>query len=274
MSAHGEELYVDECSGASSIISIQRLVKRFGDYTALDGIDLEVRSGQILGYVGPNGAGKTTTVRILLGMLAGFTGRVEVCGYNVATHPLEVKRRVGYVPENAALYDVLTPLEHLTFVGRLYGLSKEEVEHKAETLLELFGLGQEKSQRMTSFSKGMRQKVLIIAGLLHNPDLILMDEPLSGLDANTALIVKEILSELSHQGKTVFYCSHVLDVVERVCDRIVIIDHGKIIADGPFEALQEMSREPSLERIFTRLTSEGGQGAVARRFVAAIGGNG
>ncbi|HUU96171.1 MAG TPA: ABC transporter ATP-binding protein [Phycisphaerae bacterium] len=252
------------------IIRISALTKSFGSKEVLRGVDLEIAAGQILGYIGPNGAGKTTTVKILCGMLDGFGGRASVCGFDVAVQPLEVKRRIGYVPESAALYDALTPLEYLRFIGSLYGLAKAEVERRAAEMLELFELGDELDQRMSTFSKGMRQKVLITAGLIHNPDVIFMDEPLAGLDANSVVIVKEIITRLAGQGKTIFYCSHIMDVVERVCHRIAIIDEGKIIADGTFEELQAKSTAASLEKIFTQLTSAGGHAAVADRFIAAL----
>ena len=256
------------------IISIRGLSMAFGDKQVLRGIDLSVARGRILGYIGPNGAGKTTTVKILIGMLDGFGGEVSVCGHDVRTEPIAVKRCIGYVPESAALYEALTPMEYLRFVGRLYGLELAEVERRAREMLDLFGLSAEVDQRLSTFSKGMRQKVLIVAGVIHNPDVLFLDEPLSGLDANSAVTVKEILTQLARKGKTIFYCSHVMDVVERVCDRIVILNDGQIIADGSFEELQAKSTEASLERIFTQLTSEGGHEAVADRFIDALEGGG
>ena len=252
------------------IIRIQGLRKDFGSRPVLLGIDLEVLPGQILGYIGPNGAGKTTTVKILIGMLGSFTGQVDVCGFDVARSPIEVKKRIGYVPETAALYDALTAREFLTFVGQVHGITREETNRRAEGMLGLFSLAGDIDQRLSTFSKGMRQKVLIAASLIHNPELIIMDEPLSGLDANSAVIVKEILASLAEQGKTVFYCSHVMDVVERICDRIVILSGGRVIADGSFESLQNMSEEASLESIFTQLTSAGSHEAIAQQFLTVL----
>ena len=252
------------------IIRIRGLTKSYDTKPVLRGIDLDVAPGQILGYIGPNGAGKTTTVKILIGMLDGFGGEVRVCGHDVAADPLAVKRLIGYVPESAALYDSLTAMEFLGFVGRLHGIGDKEIERRAREMLELFDLKDEVDQRIATFSKGMRQKVLIVAGLLHDPAVIVLDEPLSGLDANSAVTIKEIISRLAARGRTIFYCSHVMDVVERVCDRIVIINDGAIIADGSFESLQSMNKEASLEHIFTQLTSEGGHDAVAERFIRAL----
>jgi ABC-2 type transport system ATP-binding protein len=162
-------------------------------------------------------------------------------------------------------------MEYLRFVGRLYGIGPDELEPRARRMLDLFDLSGEIDNRISTLSKGMRQKVLIVAGMIHNPDVLFLDEPLSGLDANSAVTVKEIVSQLARRGKTVFYCSHVMDVVERICDRIVIIDDGRIIADGTFEELQSMNKAASLENIFTQLTSEGGHKALADKFIQAIG---
>ena len=252
------------------IIRLRGLTKSFADKPVLRGIDLDIAPGQILGYIGPNGAGKTTTVKILIGMLDTFGGLAEVCGHNVAADPLAVKRRIGYVPESAALYESLTPMEYLRFVGQLHGLDTAEIERRAREMLDLFDLSGEVDNRLTTFSKGMRQKVLIVAGMIHNPDVLFLDEPLSGLDANSAVTVKEIIGRLAALGKTVFYCSHVMDVVERVCDRIVILSDGSIVADGSFQQLQAMNKEASLERIFTHLTSEGGHDVVADKFIRAF----
>jgi ABC-2 type transport system ATP-binding protein len=252
------------------LIRVQGLTKSFGAKPVLCGVDLEIPRGQIFGYIGPNGAGKTTTVRILCGMLDGFGGSATVCGHDVAREPLDVKRHLGYVPESGALYDALTPLEYLQFVGRLYGLPLGEISRRAVKLLGLFGLSAEVEQRLSTFSKGMRQKVLIVAGLLHDPELVFMDEPLAGLDANSVVIVKEVMTRLAAAGKTIFYCSHVMDVVERICHRIAIINEGRIIADGSFHELQAMNKAASLERIFTDLTSAGGHAVVADQFLRAL----
>lgn len=251
------------------IIQLQQLSKSFGRHTVLHGIDLEVPAGQVLGYIGPNGAGKSTTVKILAGMLDNFSGQATVCGFDVKKDPIEVKRRIGYIPESAALYDQLTPRQYLRFIGQLHDLDDDHVDRRVEDLLDVLDLSAQIDDPMSTYSKGMRQKVLIVSGLLHDPEVIFMDEPLSGLDANSVVIVKQVVARLAEHGKTVFYCSHVMDVVERVCDRIVIIDQGRIIADGSFEELQ---RAPggTLEGLFTQLTSAGGHDAVAKRFVELV----
>ena len=254
----------------SPTLQLHDLRMSYGSKEVLRGIDLTVAPGTILGYLGPNGAGKTTTVKILTGVLTGWSGQATVCGVEVAEDPLAVKRRIGYVPETAALYEALTPLEYLRFLAALHERSRSEAERRGRELLGLLGLGNELEARISSFSKGMRQKVLLVAGLIHDPEVLFLDEPLSGLDANTVVVVKEVLSRLAATGKTIFYCSHVMDVVERVCDRIVILDDGKIIADGSFEELRARAKGDSLEGIFTGLTSQGEQGEVADRFVQLL----
>jgi ABC-2 type transport system ATP-binding protein len=238
------------------IISIQGLRKQYGDKTVLNNINLEVAPGQIIGYIGPNGAGKSTTVKILTGIIQDYEGQVTVLGKNLRENVVEVKSKVGYIPELAELYDLLTPREYLTFIGKLYKLDDHTVEDRATRMLTSFGLIGNIDQRMDSFSKGMRQKVLITSGLLHNPSIVFMDEPLSGLDANAVILVKELLQALKQEGKTIFYCSHMMDVVEKVSDRIILINNGNIIADGTIEELRQGNSD-TLEQIFSRLTSNG-----------------
>jgi len=256
---------------AEPIITLRDLKKTYGGSVyVLKGIDLDIYPGQIIGYIGPNGAGKTTTVKILIGMLPDFEGEVQVLGCDMRERSLEVKNQIGYVPETAALYDVLTPLEYLHFIGEIYGLAATEINTRAQEMLRLFGLDDYINVRMNAFSKGMKQKVLISAGLIHDPAILFMDEPLAGLDANTSMVIKEILAQLAAKGKTIFYCSHVMDVVERICDRIIIIDKGDIIADGSFDELQAQNVGTSLERIFSSLTGSSGHADKAREIIATF----
>lgn len=250
-----------------SVISIVNLRKHYGGTYVLKGIDLSFEPGQIIGYIGPNGAGKSTTIKILTGIIPDFEGEVTISGLDVRSHPLEIKQRVGYIPEQAAIYEVLTPGEYLNFVGKLYGLEQAVIDKKSGELLRLFDLADKSDMRMNGFSKGMKQKVLLISGLMHNPEIIFLDEPLSGLDANAVILVKEILSQLRQAGKTIFYSSHIMDVVEKISDRIIIIDQGKIIADGTFETLKEKAHSGSLESVFTALTGNQEYNSVAEEFV-------
>jgi ABC-2 type transport system ATP-binding protein len=236
------------------VIETLSLKKRYADKYVLKGIDISIESGQVVGYIGPNGAGKSTTIKIISGITDDFEGEAKVFGLDVRKHALEIKQRIGYIPEQASLYEVLTPAEYLRFVGKLYGLKEETIQTKTSELLRLFDLSEKVNTRMNTFSKGMKQKVLLISGMMHNPEIIFLDEPLSGLDANAVILVKEILSQLKQSGKTIFYSSHIMDVVEKISDRIIIIDKGEVIADGSFETLQGLERKGSLEHIFTSLT--------------------
>jgi ABC-2 type transport system ATP-binding protein len=251
-------------------IKISNLQKAYGSSLVLKDVNLEVDSGEIIGYIGPNGAGKSTTIKILIGMIPDYAGSVEVMGLDVKANPLEVKRLIGYVPENASLYDTLSPMEYLRFLGSLYQLETDQIEEKATELLRLFALYDQRDDRMTTFSKGMKQKVLLISGILHNPEVIFLDEPLSGLDANAVILVKEILSQLKHAGKTIFYSSHIMDVVEKISDRIVLINKGTIIANGTFEELKSQRETGSLEQIFNQLTGNNEHVQLAEEFIQVM----
>lgn len=237
------------------IIRIINLNKYFGSKHVLKNISIDIDPGQVIGYIGPNGAGKSTTVKILVGLLSDYSGDVIVKGIDLKNNPLAVKSMIGFIPEMAELYDVLTPNEFLSLMGSLYNLPQDIVSERAERMLDAFGLAGNMDQRMDTFSKGMKQKVLIASGLLHNPEIIILDEPLSGLDANSVIIVKELIDKLAKSGKTIFYCSHMMDVVEKVSDRIILINEGNVIADGTFEELRTMQHKDSLEAIFAGLTA-------------------
>jgi ABC-2 type transport system ATP-binding protein len=251
------------------IITINNLSKNYGDKTVLNKISLEVYPGQIIGYIGPNGAGKSTTVKILTGVIQDYEGDIMVRGWDLRESVMKVKNIVGYIPELAELYDLLTPREYLHFIGQLYHMDQQLIEERAEKMLDSFGLLPNIDQRMDSFSKGMRQKVLITAGLLHNPSIVILDEPLSGLDANAVILVKELLQVLKQEGKTIFYCSHMMDVVEKVSDRIVLIDKGNIVANGTIEELR-MDTGDSLEQIFAKLTTSDNFNQKAGEFASAF----
>lgn len=253
------------------IISLKKLEKHYGDKQVLKGIDLDIYPGQVIGYIGPNGAGKSTTVKILCGLITDYEGEVMIDGINLKDDPIQIKSRIGYVPELAELYDVLTPSEFLGFMAALYNLPETVANERIPKIMAAFGLEANLHQRMDTFSKGMRQKVLISSGLLHNPDIIILDEPLSGLDANSVIIVKNLISKLAQDGKTVFYCSHMMDVVEKVSDRIVLINEGTVIADGSFEELKQQQGNQSLEKIFANLTAADSLSDAADQLMHAFG---
>lgn len=246
------------------------LTKRFDDFTAVDHLTLTVEPGEILGFLGPNGAGKSTTVKMLTGMLQPTQGTAEIAGYDILEHPMKVKQRIGYIPESGAMYESLTPAEYLDFVASLYHLDPELAESRFNDLLEVFGILHVRDQRMTEMSKGMKQKVLISSALIHRPDVLFLDEPLNGLDANAAMVVKELLKKLAAQGKTIFFCSHILEVVERICTRIIIIDKGQTIISGTARSITEDTDSSSLEDAFSRITGIRDAGDLSDDFLAAL----
>lgn len=254
------------------MLSLKDLTIRLGGKLVLNRINLDVYEGQIIGYIGPNGAGKSTTVKIMLGLIENYHGTVEIFDQDIAIGDHTYKRKIGYVAENAEIYDNLTANEYLTFVGELYGLDNQEAQTKARKLMHEFEMDHVFNQRISSFSKGMRQKVLIISSLLHDPDLLFLDEPLNGLDANSVMVIKEVLAQLAAQGKTIFYSSHIMDVVEKISNRIVLLADGEIAADGTFEELSEQNMEGSLEEIFNQLTGFDQHKEIAGNFVDIVSG--
>ncbi len=252
------------------IITLKNVFKNYGSKQVLKGIDLSVKPGEVIGYIGPNGAGKSTTVKILCGLISDFEGQVFIKGINIKEDPLTVKGLIGYVPELAELYEVLTPMEFLSLMGELYNIPEDIAKERSTKMLSAFGLAANLHQRMDTFSKGMRQKVLITSGLLHNPDIIILDEPLSGLDANSVIIVKELISKLAQEGKTIFYSSHMMDVVEKVSSRIILINEGVVVADGTFEDLKQQQGNQSLEKIFASLTSNEALNAASDQLLNAL----
>jgi ABC-2 type transport system ATP-binding protein len=236
------------------VIRTERLTKRYGEKPALTDLDLEVRPGEILGFLGPNGAGKSTTVKILAGLLRPTSGRAFVGGFDVVDRPLDAKRRLGFVPETPKLYESLSADAFLDVIGALHHLDPAIAGKRRTDLLELFDLADVRHQRLREFSKGMRQKVVIAAALLHQPDVLILDEPFDGLDANTALVMKTLLKEMAAKGTTILFSSHILDVVDRICSRIVIIHHGRQVAEGTADEIRRQTRCATLEEAFAQLT--------------------
>jgi ABC-2 type transport system ATP-binding protein len=237
------------------MISVRQLVKAYNETKALRSISFSVPAGQVCGLLGPNGAGKSTTVKILTGVLRPTAGEASVAGFDCVKDSLEVKKRIGYVPETGAVYSTLSANEYLALTGALHEMEPEEVAERSSRMLELFQIKDAADRRLDTLSKGMRQKVVISAALLHDPEVVLFDEPLSGLDANAALLIKDIVRGLADRGKTILYCSHILDVVERLCERVIILDRGEIVADGMTAELITSSRRGTLETLFRSLTA-------------------
>lgn len=236
----------------NSVVSVDGLNFSYGRKQVLHGVSFGIGTGEVVGLLGPNGAGKSTTLKILTGILVPGGGSVRIAGHLMPGEAVQAKKRVGYVPESAALFESLTAREFLELMGRLQEVPEESLQLRIDRFLGQFDLVG--YARLDEYSKGMRQKVLLSAALLHNPDIVMLDEPLSGLDVNASLMVRDLIAALAADGKTVLYSSHVLDVVERVCDRVLIIHDGHLIADGSLESLKTSTASGSLEDVFRQLT--------------------
>ncbi len=243
-------------SPASPAVLVRDLRKSYGLKAAVDGVDLEVPRGSFFGFLGPNGAGKSTTIRMLTGLIPADSGSIEILGFRLPEQELEVKKHIGLVPDESLLFDRLTGVEFLEFVGRMYGLPRPTAVERARGLMELFQL-QADRKIIAEYSKGMRKRIAMAASLIHHPDLFLMDEPFEGVDAVGARLMKDILIDQVRRGATIFLTSHVLEVVERLCDRVAIINHGKILTSGAMADLRAGSE--SLEDAFVRLVGAGHQ---------------
>jgi ABC-2 type transport system ATP-binding protein len=253
------------------MIRLDQLTKRYGEQEAVSGISLEIQPGQLVGLLGPNGAGKTTTIRMLTGMLAPTSGRAEVCGFDVLTQSLEIKRITGYVPESGAVFEALSGWEYLSLVAALYHLPREQAAERIVQFARFFEIEDSlRAKPLSAYSKGMRQKVVITSALLHNPRVVFFDEPLNGLDANATLSLKTLIQSLAREGKTIVYCSHLLDVVERMCERVIIIHEGRIVADGTVPELLQRTGAASLERAFNTLTATENLLARAEEFARVL----
>ncbi len=238
-----------------ALIQTLDLTKHYGQHRAVEGVEFAVHGGEIFGFLGPNGAGKTTTMRMIVGLLRPTRGRVFVAGHDVQAEPLLAKAAAGYVPEEPFLYPKLSGREFLRFVGDLYSVPAAQAERRAEELLRMFGLDDAADSPIDSYSHGMRQKTAIAAALVHDPRVLVLDEPTSGLDPKSARLIKDILRQMADRGAAVFLSTHILEIAERMCDRIGIINNGELIAVGTMDELRAMGAgETSLEEIFLKLT--------------------
>jgi len=247
---------VTETKAATEMLQLKGVVKRYGKFTAVAGVTLDVHRGEIFGFLGPNGAGKTTTIRMAAGVLRPSEGSIVIAGEDLRANPERAKSRVGYVPDRPFLYEKLSGGEFLRFVAGLWGKDGAEAEARADRLLELFQLAPWKNELIESYSHGMRQKLLISSALIHQPQLIVVDEPMVGLDPRSARILKDLLRAFVDQGGTVFLSTHTLEVAEALCDRIAIINKGEIIALGTMEELRAQAHAGGahLEEIFLKVT--------------------
>jgi ABC-2 type transport system ATP-binding protein len=252
------------------VVEVSQLRKDFDGKEVLRGIGFTLRRGEATGYLGPNGAGKSTTVKILAGLLRPGGGRVSVCGFDLAEQPLEIKRRVGYVPESAALYNSLTPHEYLSLVAELHHLDQAVAAQRIAQLLLAFQAAEAADHPIETLSKGTRQKILLSSALLHDPEVLLLDEPLNGLDVNAVLTFRRILETLLARGRVILFCSHILEVVERLCQRVLIIDRGRIVADDTTANLLARRQGGTLEAVFRELTRSADAEREALSFLGAL----
>jgi ABC-2 type transport system ATP-binding protein len=252
------------------VLELRHVSKRFRGIVAVDQVSFSARAGEITGYLGPNGSGKSTTMKMITGLIEMTSGEILFDGRRIENDPIAYKQRIGYVPEEPHLYAHLTGLEYLVMVGQLRGLPAKPTTERIEALLGLFSLHSDRHVPIASYSKGMRQKVLLSAALLHNPDLILLDEPFSGLDVTSVMVVRSLVQELARRGKVVLFSSHEMETVERVCSHVVILHRGKIVADDSIERLRELMALPTLEEIFSQLAVEQDTGAISRQIADVI----
>jgi ABC-2 type transport system ATP-binding protein len=240
------------------MIRLTQLTKNYGSFTAVQSIDLEVPRGQLFGFLGPNGAGKTTTLRMIAGILQPTSGTVEIGGVNIADDPVAAKMKLGFIPDRPFIYEKLTGAEFLRFVAGLYDQEGEQVEHRARELLALFDLEEWRDELVESYSHGMRQKLIISSAFVHRPEVIVVDEPMVGLDPKAARILKDLFREYTHRGHTIMMSTHTLEVAESMCDAIGIIQNGRIRACGSMDDLRKQTSAGSadLEDIFLKLTGE------------------
>jgi ABC-2 type transport system ATP-binding protein len=252
------------------MLEVKGLTKYYRSTPVVNDVSFIVRPGGVTGYLGPNGSGKSTTVKMITGLLEPSAGHVYLDGQNIRQNLTAFKRRLGYVPEEAFVYSYLTGLEYLQLIGRLRGLPEPVVNRKANDLLELFSLHPHRYATISAYSKGMKQRILISAALLHNPDLLILDEPLSGIDVTSALLFKHLLTQLAREGKMILYISHVLEVVEKVCARVMIIYRGRIMADDSVDRLRDLKHLPSLEEIFSQMVEHRDLESVAKDIVSVM----
>jgi len=252
------------------MLELRKVSKHFSGIPAVDDVSFSARPGEVTGYLGPNGSGKSTTMKMITGLIEMTLGHIFFQGRSIEDDPIAYRRRFGYVPEEPYLYNHLSGVEYLTMVSQLRNLPQRESSERIDGMLRLLSLYDDRHASISGYSKGMRQKVLIIAALLHNPDLVLLDEPFSGLDVGSSLVLRSLIQELAARGKVVLFCSHELDTVERICTRVVILHRGRLVADNTIEHLCSLMELPTLEGIFSQLAVEQDTESMARQMADLI----
>jgi len=252
------------------VLELRNVSKRFSGIVAVDSVSFSARPGEVTGYLGPNGSGKSTTMKMITGLIEMSSGAILFDGQPIQRDLIAYKRRMGYVPEEPHLYGHLSGLEYLVMVGQLRNLPDKRTADRIDSLLRLLSLHGDRHAPISAYSKGMRQKVLLSAALLHNPDLLLLDEPFSGLDVPTGLVLRSLIQELARRGKVILFSSHELETVERVCSHVVILHRGKIVADDSIARLRTLMALPTLEQIFSQLAVEQDTAAISREIADLI----
>lgn len=252
------------------MLELTGVTKYFGALAAVRDVTFSARAGEVLGYLGPNGSGKSTTVKMVTGLLAPSSGVISYQGRDIQEELLLHRRRIGYVPEAPELYTYLTGPEYLTLIGRLRQIDEALLDEKIDRFLRLWGIYDDRYASLSAYSKGMKQKILISAALLHDPDIVVLDEPSSGLDVGSTLVLKQLIKELAGAGKVVLYSSHVLEMVEQVCSSVVILRDGQVVASDQVERLRELMQQPSLEQVFTQLAVKQDVEQVAKDILEAM----
>lgn len=257
---------MDQYDSTAPMIVAEGLQKRYGDTVAVKGVDLAIAPGEIVGFLGPNGAGKTTTIKMLIGLLKPSAGTARIGGHDIQREPLKAKALLGYVPDQPFLPEKLSAREYIDFVAGLYQIDRAVARRRGEELLQLFGLTDRADELLGGYSHGMRQKAALTGALLHSPRAFFLDEPTVGLDPRSARLIKDILRDVSDRGTSVFMSTHILEIAERMCDRVIIINKGAIVAAGTLEELRA-GGDSSLEDIFLNLTGGAEDAAVAEALV-------
>jgi ABC-2 type transport system ATP-binding protein len=252
------------------MLAVHGLTKTYSGIPVVKDVSFTLEPGQVLGYLGPNGSGKSTTVKMIMGLIEPTRGQILFQGRNIRDCLVEYKRALGYVPEEANLYPHLTGLEYLELVGRLRGLEQAAVERRSEAFLTMLSMWPHRNTAVSAYSKGMRQRILISAALLHDPRLVILDEPEAGLDVTTALMLRKLIAALAAEGRMVLFCSHILEVVDKVCSHVLVLHKGCVVAHDTIGAIRGMAAQPSLEFVFSELTQQTDTDAAARGLVAAM----
>ena len=252
------------------MLEVRNVSKRYGALTAVRDVSFTVKPGEVLGYLGPNGSGKSTTVKMIVGLMPPTRGHILFDGQDVQDHLIDYKAVVGYVPEEAHVYTYLTGPEYLRLTGRLRGIAEGPLEQKISRFLAIFGLDTDVHAPLSAFSKGMRQKILLAAALLHNPRVVVLDEPVSGLDVSTALVMRSVVRSLAADGRIIFYSSHELETIEKISTRVIILRSGEVVADDSAARLRELMHAPSLEDVFAQLAVSADVAGVTNQLLEAV----